>query len=270
MPETNFIEYKGSKLFYRKSGSGPKSLLLFHGFGQNHQIFDSWDASLSNVYTRYTFDIFFHGESEWTLHDYAIEKEDWKSIMDLFFKTNNMERISLCGFSMGGKFVLATLESFPEKVDDIFLLAPDGIKTSFWYSLATYPTAFRNLFKSMIDRPNRFHAIARFVSSIGLIDKGILRFVESQMDTKEKRQRVYSSWVIFRHFKFGMTGIAKIINENHIHVTMIVGKYDKIITAQNMNLLLSELKNFNLKILETGHNGIIAASTSLITPSHQN
>jgi pimeloyl-ACP methyl ester carboxylesterase len=262
----NFIDYKNSKLFYRKSGSGSRSLLLFHGFGQDHRVFDSWNESLSDAYTLYIFDIFFHGQSQWSSSDIPIEKEDWKSIMELFFKANNIDRFSLCGFSMGGKFALATLESFPEKTSDVFLLAPDGIKTSFWYSLATYPIASRNLIKRMIDRPARFHSIARFVSNMGLIDKGILRFVEYQMDTKEKRQRVYSSWVIFRHFRFDMTAIASLINTHHIRVMMIVGKYDKIITAQNMNLLLNKLVSPELKVLETGHNGIIAESAALIIP----
>lgn len=265
MSVSNFIEYKNSKLFYAKSGSGSRSLLLFHGFGQTHRVFDSWNQSLSDRYTLYSFDIFFHGQSLWASPDTPIEKEEWKSIMATFIKKNNLDRFTLCGFSMGGKFVLATLESFPERVDKIFLLAPDGIKTSFWYSLATYPIAFRNLFKSMIDHPRRFYAIARFVNNIGLIDKGILRFVESQMDTHEKRQRVYSSWVIFRHFKFNMAEIAGVINAHHIKIMMVVGKYDKIITTQNMNLLLDKLTSHQLKILETGHNGIIDASTSLLS-----
>jgi len=270
VPENHFIEYKNSKLFYSKSGSGPRALLLFHGFGQDHKVFDSWNESLSQFYTLYTFDIFFHGQSQWPSHDQPIEKEEWREIMEIFFKTNNIERFSLCGFSLGGKFVLATLEAFPKKVDEIFLLAPDGIKTNFWYSLATYPHAFRNLFKSMIERPNRFHALTRFAGKVGWIDKGILRFVESQMDTQEKRQRVYSSWVVFRHFKFDMTSVAGIINDHPIRLSMIIGKYDKIITAENMNLLLDKLKNFNLEILETGHNGVIASSVNLIVPSNQN
>jgi len=270
MSVSHFIEYKNSRLFYSKNGSGPKSLLLFHGFGQTHEIFDSWNKSLSDIYTLYSFDAFFHGQSQWKSSDTALEKEDWKSIIELFLKTNSIQRFSLCGFSMGGKFVLATLEAFPANIDEIFLLAPDGIKTSFWYSLATYPIAFRNLFKSMIDHPERFYTIAHFVNKIGLIDKGILRFVESQMDTHEKRERVYSSWVTFRHFKFNMTEVAKIINAHHIKVTMIVGKYDKIITVQNMKLLLDKLPSHQLKILDTGHNGIIDASGSLIGLSNQN
>jgi pimeloyl-ACP methyl ester carboxylesterase len=264
--ETSFIEYKGSTLFYRRSGEGANTLLLFHGFGQDHRAFAAWDESLSAAYTLYSFDIFFHGQSRWALGDTPLEKEDWKSILEIFLKSNNIGRFSLCGFSMGGKFVLATLESFPEKVQDVFLLAPDGIKTSGWYSLATYPTAFRNLFRSMISRPKRFYAFARFVNRAGLIDKSILRFAESQMDTKEKRQRVYSSWVVFRRLTFDMTAVTGIINAHHIHVVMVVGKFDRIITTKNMNRLLRKLNSHELSILDTGHNGIIADGVHLIIP----
>jgi pimeloyl-ACP methyl ester carboxylesterase len=270
VPENNFIEYNGSTLFYRRYGNGPNVLLLFHGFGQDHRAFAAWDEPLSSAYTLYSFDIFFHGRSLWPSPDTPLEKGDWKSILEIFLKSNHIGRFSLCGFSMGGKFVLATVESFPEKIQDVFLLAPDGIKTSGWYSLATYTVPFRNLFRSMIGRPDRFYAIARWVYRTGLIDKGILRFAESQMDTTEKRQRVYSSWVAFRRFTFDMTAVTGMINAHHIHVVVAVGKFDKIITAKNMSRLLDKLNSHELSILDTGHNGIIAGSVSLITPSEKN
>jgi hypothetical protein len=84
------------------------------------------------------------------------------------------------------------------------------------------------------------------------------------MDTKEKRQRVYSSWVMFRRLTFDMTTVAKMINAHHHKLVMIVGKYDKIITTRNMNRLLDLLDAHELRILDTGHNGIIAGSGPLI------
>ena len=62
-------------------------------------------------------------------------------------KETGVQNFSLAGFSLGGKFALATLEAFPEKTKGIILLAPDGIKTSFWYSLATYPAFFSKNFQ---------------------------------------------------------------------------------------------------------------------------
>ncbi|HEY5824200.1 MAG TPA: hypothetical protein VIT44_07545, partial [Cyclobacteriaceae bacterium] len=61
----NSLLFKNATLHYIKSGSGPKSLLLFHGFGQDHRSFDDLTIVLAGEYTLYSFDLFFHGESSW-------------------------------------------------------------------------------------------------------------------------------------------------------------------------------------------------------------
>lgn len=259
--ERSDFKYYESKLHYLKSGNGSQVLLAFHGFGQDHKAFFDLFEKLSNQYTVYAFDIFFHGKSEWNRVEEPLEKSFWKGLVTEFLNQHQINRCSLLGFSMGGKFVLASLEACPEKIDKVILLAPDGIRTSAWYSLATYPFALRRLFKSMITNPDLFYRIAHLSVKFSLIDKGILRFVESQMDTEEKRKQVYYSWVVFRHLKFDMERIASIINSNNINLTMVIGKYDKLITLKNMQSLLKRLKSYNLEIPETGHNGVIASSS---------
>jgi pimeloyl-ACP methyl ester carboxylesterase len=262
----NHIAYRNSKLFYNKEGTGRKAILLFHGFGQNHQAFAVWVGALKNDYTIYAFDLFFHGESYWP-NRHPLKKKDWKEILELFFGREEIDTFEVAGFSLGGKFALATVEAFPSKVKKIILLAPDGIKTSFWYSLATYPIAIRALFKSMILHPGRLYRMAKILRSLGFVDRGLLRFAESQMDTLEKRKRVYFSWVYFRHLKFAITELAALINSNHIPLTLIAGKHDKVIVAQEMSLILDQVNDYNYKILETGHNGVIDMSISFLWPA---
>lgn len=258
------LELEQAKLYFTKTGTGERTLIAFHGFGQSSQVFHELAASLSGSYTVYLVDIFFHGNSEWGSDEQPLEKTFWNRLMKKFLDEQSIATFSALGFSMGGKFVLATLEAFPNRIKEIFLLAPDGIKTSMWYSLATYPVALRNLFKSMIKRPQRFNAIATFALRIGLIDKGILRFVESQMDTEEKRKRVYYSWVVFRYLTFSMDRIATLFNQYNIELVMILGKFDKVITPKNMNALLHQVKNHQLEIPDTGHNGVIEASIKIL------
>jgi pimeloyl-ACP methyl ester carboxylesterase len=254
------IRYKKSSLHFRMLGTGNRNLFIFHGFGQDHQVFQSVSDSLSSEYTLFVFDLFFHGKSEWGYDEHPLEKEHWKATVEMLLTEYHIERFSLAGYSLGGKFVLATAEAFPEKTDAIFLLAPDGIKTSFWYSLATYPIMFRKLFKSMISHHNRFTMIVRLFKSVGLQDKGLVRFVELQMNTPEKRKRVYYSWVVFRRLEFDLKNIAGLINRYAIPVTLIIGKYDKVIKPENMELLLKHLKNYRLEMVESGHNNLIRES----------
>lgn len=249
------------------SGHGPEPLLLFHGFGQDHRAFASHFEMLLPDYTVYAFDLYFHGQSTWGPGETPLSKKYWKEIFSAFLAQQNLTRFSLGGFSLGGKFVLATLEAFPEKVNAVFLMAPDGVKTSFWYSLATYPVMFRKLFKSMIVHPSRFTTLTRAFLTLGIVDKGLLRFAEHQMNTPEKRHQVYCSWVVFRDLRFDLRHVALLINTNAISLTLTAGKYDKVIRPKNMRRLLRHVKTYRFEILECGHNGLVRASIPFLLPA---
>jgi pimeloyl-ACP methyl ester carboxylesterase len=260
MIRDQYIRYNNSSLHYAKTGNGEKHLLVFHGFGQDISVFDYFTRSLATHYTFYVFDLYFHGRSQWAHGEKILTKKDWQQTIALFLSENQIDKFNIGGFSLGGKFVLATLEAFPEKIEKVFLIAPDGIKTSFWYSLATYPFFLRKFFKSMIFHPERFMKIAEFLNKKGLVDNGLIRFAEYQMGTEEKRFRVYYSWVVFRHLRFKQRRLAKLINEHNIELTVIVGKYDKVIEPDNMKSFLSKLKKYRFEILNNGHSGLINQS----------
>jgi pimeloyl-ACP methyl ester carboxylesterase len=238
-------------LSVKKYGTGREALLLFHGYGQDATVFKGFEG--------YSIDLFFHGKSVWPNDEEPLEKEEWKALVSEFLDKNEIGAFRVLGFSMGAKFALATLEAFPDRVKEIILLAPDGIKTSFWYSLATYPIAFRKFFRSMIGNHKRFVQIASMAKKLGLIDKGVLRFVETQMDSEEKRKRVYYSWVVFRHLSFDLDKIAGLINKNKIKLRLFVGRHDKIITAANMKRFISKVPDAEFEILDAGHNNLIRA-----------
>lgn len=250
-----------SSLFYVKVGHGSKNLLLFHGFGQSNHVFHEFAHILGDTYTCYLFDLYFHGKSEWT-EDTPVTLDAWHSALKDFIDHHHIINFSVLGYSLGAKFAFATLKIFPTITSELFLLAPDGIKTSFWYSLATYPVVFRKFFKSMIDHPQRFFKLSNVLLKIGILDKGVVRFAEHQMDTEEKRLRVYKSWVLFRLLAFDMRDIARMINNHHISTTVIVGKYDKVIKAENMRYLLKHVHLYDLDVVDAGHNHLITEAVA--------
>ena len=257
---SKFFHFQNSTLHFTTLGTGPQTLLMFHGFGQDNNSFYTLSAAISQPYTAYVFDLYFHGQSRWGHGETPIEKAHWKETMQAFLAQNEIDRFSLAGFSLGGKFALATVEAFPEKVENIILLAPDGIKTNFWYSLATYPVLFRKIFKSMIHHPERFQSIIKMLHAWNLMDNGVLKFAEFQMNTEEKRKRVYYSWVVFRHLKFDVDKIAALLNRYKIPVTLVVGQYDRVIKPKSMERLVTKLRKYTFETPEVGHTGLIAAS----------
>lgn len=264
MIQESYIHYRKNLLHYVKAGNGKEPLLVFHGFGQDHTLYLPLLKSLSGKYTLYIIDLFFHGKSEWNEGERTLEKPEWNKIINVLLQEQKIDRFSILAYSLGGKFALTTLEGYPNRVNALWLLAPDGIKTSFWYSLATYPTMFRSLFRSMIRQHNRFLWIINRLSSTGLVDKGLIKFANFQMNTEAKRERVYYSWVVFRHLRSDLKHIANIINTNNIQLTLIAGKYDNVIRAEDMHRLLKHVKNYRFEILESGHTALVAQSLPLM------
>jgi pimeloyl-ACP methyl ester carboxylesterase len=255
--QTYTFTYQQASLCYNRLGTGDQTLLVFHGFGQNKSYFRHLSAALSTQYTVYTFDLFFHGQSAWPWQEKPLSKTFWTAWMAAFLKQEQIEKFSLLGFSMGGKFVLATLESFPERILKLILIAPDGVKTSFWYSLATYPGWTSHYFRTLVTSPDAFSRLVGMCYKLRIVDKGIIRFAASQMDTPEKRHRVYNTWMLCRQLRFNMKHIAQLINRYQIPVYIFLGTYDRIITRKNMLRLLKRLHTYELMMLQTGHNQLI-------------
>jgi pimeloyl-ACP methyl ester carboxylesterase len=264
MVESKYFHYEKNQLHYVKAGKGREVLLFFHGFGQDHTVYLPLINSLSQDYRLYIFDLFFHGHSAWGYDERPLEKKYWKTMMQSFLVQENIRNFSIVGFSLGGKFALATLESFHNRVDDLYLIAPDGIKTNFWYSMATYPVLLRKFFKSMIGSYTRFRTLAEVLNKLKLVDKGLMRFADYQMGTEQKRKRVYMSWVVFRHLSFNLKKIAALINNEGISLHIIAGRYDKVIEPKNMRSLLKHVKTYQFEVLESGHSGLIYESLPFI------
>lgn len=251
------IKEDGYVLNYHIYNGGPEYLLAFHGFGLSARSMQSLTKPLSSAYTIISVDLFFHGKSHWPI-DRILAKSEWKGIIREILDRHNIKKFSLAGFSMGGKFALATLENYPKRIDALFLFAPDGIATSMWYDLATYPFFFQGYFKSMIVKPRRFYRLVSLLKNLKLMDKGVLKFATKQMNTVKKRRRVYYSWVVFKKLKFNLKKISGIIKHNNIKITMVLGKHDKIITGDGMHQLLKYIPgHYKLLVVSSGHNYVI-------------
>lgn len=250
--------FESFQLHYHQFGTGEKIYFAFHGFGQTGLSYQPIAEALGEEIIMYSFDLPFHGKSYWNSGEDPLEKGFWRVLLIKFLEENNITKFSVMGFSLGGKFALTTLELFPESIQEVILIAPDGIKTNIWYALATYPVFLRKYFRSLILRPKSFFRIVDTMHKLKLMDKGILRFASSQMDTIKKRRKVYYSWMVLRKLNFENNKITKISNDNKIPFTIYLGTFDKIITVPKIYPFLKDLKHAELKLLKTGHNAILA------------
>lgn len=259
--------------YYHKLGHGPKTLLAFHGIGQDGKsCFSSFAENLGAHYTIYAFDLFFHGESNRptltnALGRKPVSKQFWATIISDFLEKEKISRFDVAGFSMGGRFALATLESFPNQIRKAFLIAPDGISEHPVYAFASRFPPARRTFRWCMQHPETFFKAASIFQKTGLVHSNLYRFTQHVLNTPEKRQSVYNSWVAFRELRFNIPQLHKILMAHRIDIYLFAGKHDKLLptsAVKNLARFLPPNKNI---ILPAGH-GQLVEQASLFLRDH--
>lgn len=149
------ITVNKTTLFYEKEGSGPP-LILLHGNGEDHHIFDEITLELSRQWTVYRIDSRGHGQSS------PVRKFHYQDMAEdviCFIETMQLKQPVLYGFSDGG--ILALLVAFQrqELLKGIIIsganLEPKGMKAG-WYYLFKLLYFFNReaKFKMMLTEPH--------------------------------------------------------------------------------------------------------------------
>lgn len=259
-----YLNYQKSKLHYRVIGHGSKVMLAFHGYGQSSAYYLPMEKAVGGDYTIYAFDLFFHGESSLHKDVTPLTKPYLQKMIGYFLEEQQIQRFSVTGFSMGGKFALTLVESFADRMDALFLIAPDGIKTSFWYNIATYPGWLQQLFKRTVIKPGAFFKLLNVLDRYKMIHKSLIRFAHYQMDSTGKRLRVYRSWMGLRDLNFDIRHIVKLLNQNQVAVTMFLGEYDEVISPKRVGVFVKALDRGKLVILKSGHSHLLQKVAELL------
>jgi len=256
-------------LHYHRLGHGPKILLAFHGISQTGLIcFESFSQFLGDHYTIYAFDLFFHGQSK-GIHgndDFSdqdiVTKELWEKLISEFLEENRIDRFDIAAFSMGGRFALATLEEFSNKIENAFLIAPDGVSEHPIYTLASRFWPTRKLFHLVIQNPDFLINSANLFEKFGLIHKSLIRFTQFMLSDPKRQETIYRSWLAFRMLKFDIPAVYKKLDGTKVY--LFIGKYDKLLKAKDVRKLSVLLPRNQYFLIAAGHGNLVEKATAII------
>jgi pimeloyl-ACP methyl ester carboxylesterase len=251
-------------LHFSKFGHGPHTLLAFHGIGQDGlSCFQCFEEPLGVHYTIYAFDLFFHGQSG-AISENAISKEFWTATVQDFLRQHHINRFDIAGFSIGGRFALATLEAFAGQVDNVFLIAPDGVSEHPLYTLASRFWPTRMIFKKLLQYPAVLFKTSNLLQKAGFISNGLNIFTQKVLDSPQKRQSVYHSWVSFRKLRFDIPDLFNSTEQNKVTIHLFVGKFDKLLKPKHVRKLAHLLPDRQYHELKSGHTKLVAQTGSFI------
>ena len=259
-----FVRHAAGKLAYRRFGSGSEVWIFFHGFGQCHQDIISFDKLRTSKQSYLFVDLIYHGQSSWNTSEKALKKEEWKTILLSLLQQESIDTFHLVGYSMGGKFALLSYELLPKRIISLSLLAPDGIKTGLWYSMSNYPSGIHPLFKQVVFRPKRFFTLVDGLKTAGLLQKSLVKFVKTQLETRSKRAQAYLVWKVLGGLHLQLGTIIRQLRQHPIPVTLVLGEFDRMVSPKNLERFTAKVPQLRLLQLPVGHGQLIEATVSYL------
>ncbi len=252
------MESKDYRLRYKRLGKGARVLIFFHGFGQTGEIFLPWIPYLPEGCTIYLLDLFFHGAS--TAPFQKLSKQRWQEEFGQFLQREQIDHFELVGFSLGGRFAIATSLLFAQRIRRLTLLAPDAIYLTPWFHMATAPV-MKSVFYFFMMQPKLLDRFIRFAVRTGIVSKYLADFVNRELGTLDNRQRVYRSWNYFKPLGFSHGELRDGLSRMAVPKHLLIGKKD-IVIPPNKIIPIIESAGFQIEIFDKKHHQLIKADVA--------
>jgi pimeloyl-ACP methyl ester carboxylesterase len=253
------LNYKSSAINYYCYGNGPNQMVCFHGYGEEADVFDFLEKYIGDQYTVYAIDLPFHGKTEWK-EGLDFSPEDLLLIVERIVPGNSQKletrnhKLSLMGFSLGGRMALRLYQSIPGKIDQLVLLAPDGLKVNFWYWLSTQTWLGNKFFAFTMRKPGWFFWFLKLLNRLKLVNASIFKFVNFYIGNKEVRTLLFNRWTTLRKIKPDLKKIKTEIVQYRTRVRLIYGKHDRIILSSVGEKFRKGIESHcDISVIASGH-----------------
>jgi len=247
-----YLTYGQSRFHGICEGSGGKLLICLHGFGESALHFKCLAPALGDDYTIIALDMPLHGKTEWK-EGRDFTKDDLPALITQLLEQHGRQRFSLMGYSMGGRLALCVIEKMATQVDELILLAPDGLKNNPWHLFVTQTSWGNKIFKYNTYHPHLFFRLLILWRKLGLLNLSVYKFAFHSMDTLEKRLRVYEVWTCMRQMMPDKQLCKQLLEEHRIKTVLIFGRYDRVIPPVLASRFVNGKFLSKVVVLEKGH-----------------
>ncbi len=213
-----YVESDGIRLYYEKTGDGPP-LIMLHGNGETHHIFDEAVRDLREHFTVYSVDTRGHGQSSpvTEYHYDAMAQDIYHFITEL-----GIQRPMLYGFSDGGIVGLLLSIRHPGLLSQLVASGantePSGVKKH-WLLLfrIIYAVSRSPQMKLMLTQPHITPAELRTITTPTLLTAG-RRDMISEHHTRMIHEAIPDSELFIVH---GATHSSYIVHSNEIAALLL-------------------------------------------------
>jgi len=227
-------------------------LLAFHGYGNDAGAFIPFRGFLHNEYTILSFDLPHHGASKWP-DNTLLKKTDLFELIESLKETYNTDKVSLLGYSMGGRVCMTIAEYMPESVDKVVLIATDGLAVNKLYYFCTRTFIGKRIFRNMLAKPERYFKIIEWLKRTKRLDPTRYKFVMQHLQSAEQRRFLLQVWPCMSELIPDPGKLKRVIKQYRLPVFIFMGVYDRIMPVSLAEKFRHGLDTVQVFILEKGH-----------------
>lgn len=250
--EDGVIKTSSAEWQVLSTGTGGNTWIVLHGFGQHAVLMLRFMEIVKPNDRIISINLPFHGSTR--MIEPVLNVNDLNDLIGRILRTENVERCSILGYSLGGKVALKLVELTPGKIERMVLIAPDGLKLNRFYLFATRTKLGDFLFRSAMKDPARLLSICSMAVKMNLMDKRILNFYKDQLSRSETRDMIYGSWQALKKINPDLVQIRKNIFRYKIQTELIFGKHDRVIHPKLAKKLSGKNGTSSIvHILDRGH-----------------
>ena len=253
---------------YRSYGKGQRKIIAFHGYGDSGRQFEPLGLALGKYVELIAVDLPWHGKTEWRAE--AFYEKDIHALVHALRRQMSIDRFDLMGFSFGGRVSLKIFSQYKNSLDNLWLLAPDGLHTRHLKIMDNIPDFLQ---KKMIRWTElRSPHLIRSLSigkRLGVLNTFQYRFAKAHLLDARKRQRAIGFWKSRLGFEVNQNALPEQLGELQGKVYFFYGDRDKITPGEAGAKLSGKLPNASYFQLSGGHWIIGAVKEFLEEPSRR-
>jgi pimeloyl-ACP methyl ester carboxylesterase len=254
-----FLQLPGlGKVHFHEYGTGSKPMLAFHGYGMTGRQFNVLEKSMLSKYRFHGFDHFFHGES--TLAGWSesqiitgMPRQMVRLYLETWFQTYGRQKVSLMAYSIGADIALILLEEFPEWIDELILMAPNGLAPYKGFQFIQQHPIGKMIFRRATKSKWLAPATLKNLQRLKVIDQNLYTIAYNEIDTPKKRLDVYYTLNLIKQLQPDTEKLVQIINQYQIKCLFIFGKDDLLFPKSAAMPVLSRLNNAQIHEVPMGH-----------------
>lgn len=254
----HFFENDFVNLHYYKFGSGPKSMLCFHGYGMHGKQFKPLEPALGDTYTFYGFDLFFHKETK--LKDQSlprvkqgIGKKEIAALITEFCAFEDIGRFSVIGYSMGSHFATTIAEELGSRIDEYIVAAPSSLNPGKLIPFFSKNKIGNKILEKFAMNGQLLVGMLGFFKRMRIINEQDYGVLYNEIGTPELRFNFFACFAFLRFLETDEKKLLQSITENQIKSIFIFGKKDKTFPPQIGNRFIANLPDASVVILDEGH-----------------